>query len=81
MKLIRKPCVVSTFAVFLIGSCVFAIFSLYPFSNLTVAWCDMKQQVLPLLIEFRDILLGQGNMFLNLQNAGGMSFWGIFLFF
>ena len=81
MKLVKKPFIASAVSVFLIGLSVFAIFSLYPFGNLTVAWCDMKQQVLPLMIEFRDILLGKSSMFLNLQNAGGTSLWGIFLFF
>ena len=81
MKLVKKPFIASAVSVFLIGLSVFAIFSLYPFGNLTVAWCDMKQQVLPLMIEFRNILLGKSSMFLNLQNAGGTSLWGIFLFF
>ena len=41
----------------------------------------MNQQVVPLLCEFKDILEGKGSLFLNLQNAGGMNFWGVFLFF
>ncbi len=54
---------------------------LFPFGESTVSWCDMNQQVIPLLCEFQDILAGKGSLFLNLQNAGGMNFWGVFLFF
>lgn len=62
-------------------SVVYAIFGLYPFGGKTLAWCDMSQQVIPLLMELKDILEGKSGWFLNLQNAGGMSFWGIFFFF
>lgn len=41
----------------------------------------MNQQVIPLLLDFKDILEGNGSIFLNLQNGGGMNFWGVFLFF
>lgn len=60
---------------------VFAVYGLFPFGKNTLAWCDMLQQVLPLLMDFKNILLGNSNMLLNLANAGGMSFWGVFLFF
>ena len=66
---------------FLLGLVVFAVFSAFPFAKRTIAWCDMKQQVIPLMLEFRQILLGDGDFFLNLQNAGGMSFYSIFFFF
>ncbi len=60
---------------------IYYTYHLYPFGVQTVAWCDMKQQVIPILLDFKNILSGQSNMFLNLANAGGMSFWGVFLFF
>ncbi len=60
---------------------VYFFFDLYPFGDKSVAWCDMRQQVIPLLIQFRDILLGDADMFLNMENAGGMNFWGVFFFF
>ena len=66
-------------AVLLCG--VFAASGLYPFGDCTLAWGDMSQQVVPLLMELKDILSGKSGMFLNLQNAGGMSFWGVFFFF
>ena len=62
-------------------SAVYLSFGLFPFGDNTLSWCDMDQQVLPLLMDFKDILLGDGSMFLNLQSAGGMNFWGVFLFF
>ena len=64
-----------------IGLVIYAAFSLFPFSNLTIAWCDMKQQVIPLLIEFKQILSGEADFFFNFQNAGGMNFFGPFFFF
>lgn len=60
---------------------VFAGYGLYPFGANTLAWGDMEQQVIPLMLDFKDILAGKGDIFLNLQNAGGMSFWGVFFFF
>lgn len=60
---------------------LYAMKELFPFGEFTVSWCDMNQQVVPLLCEFKDILEGKGSLFLNLQNAGGMNFWGVFLFF
>lgn len=60
---------------------VYAAYGLFPFGTGTISWCDMNQQVIPFLMDFKNILLGKANLFLNLQNAGGMSFWGVFLFF
>ena len=60
---------------------LYAMKGLFPFGEFTVSWCDMNQQVVPLLCEFKDILEGKESLFLNLQNAGGMNFWGVFLFF
>ena len=60
---------------------VFFVSRMFPFGYNTLSWCDMNQQVIPFLMDFKDILSGKANMFLNMQNAGGMSFWGVFLFF
>lgn len=60
---------------------VYAWFGLFPFGGKTLAWGDMKQQVIPLMLEFKDILAGKSGFLLNFQNAGGMSFWGVFFFF
>lgn len=55
--------------------------SLYPYGNKSVAWCDMNQQVIPLLSDFKDVLEGKQGFTYNLANAGGMSLFGVFFFF
>ncbi|MCH5324720.1 MAG: YfhO family protein [Eubacterium sp.] len=68
-------------AVAVILLAVFAANGLYPFGEKSLAWCDMRQQVVPLILDFKDILAGKGDFFLNMQNASGMNFYGVFLFF
>ena len=65
----------------LILGLVFFCFGLYPFGEKSAAWGDMKQQVVPLMLEWKDILSGRAGFFYNLNNAGGMSFFGVFFFF
>lgn len=60
---------------------VYAVFGLFPFGPNTLAWGDMVQQTVPLLMQLKDVLAGRSGLFLNLQNAGGMSFWGVLFFF
>jgi len=75
---------ISSLAFLLTGGVLCAVyigFGLFPFGEKTLAWGDMKQQVIPLMLEFKDILAGKSGFLLNFQNAGGMSFWGVFFFF
>lgn len=78
----------------MIGSCLLApaaaagvlllvywMYHLFPFARYMFAWGDMTQQSIPLLLDFKNVLSGQFDLFLNTANAGGMSFWGVFLFF
>lgn len=60
---------------------IFCVYHLFPFSNNTIAWCDMRQQVVPLMVNFKNILDGKEGFFINMQNAGGMNFAGIFFYF
>lgn len=64
--------------------CAFgAIFStngIFPFGDLTIAWCDACQQTIPLLCDLKDVLLGKSNLWLSLENAGGMNFYGVYFF-
>ena len=60
---------------------VFKNYNMYPFGQGSIAWCDMNQQGIPLLMNFKDMLSGKDNLFFSMQNAGGMSFWGVFCFF
>lgn len=59
----------------------FMFFGIFPFGNKTVSWCDMNQQTIPLLMDLKDILDGNSSVFYSTGNAGGMNFWGVFLFF
>ncbi len=53
---------------------------LFPFGTKALNWGDMAQQNFPILLQFRDVMLGkQGTMF-SMVNAGGMDFTAMFLF-
>ncbi len=60
---------------------VFKNYNMYPFGQGSIAWCDMNQQGIPLLMDFKDMLSGKDNLLFSISNAGGMSFWGVFCFF
>lgn len=77
----KQRCWPAPIATALLTLLVFFLFHLYPFENQTLAWCDMKQQVIPFLLDFQNILKGNADFLLNTQNAGGMSFLGVFFFF
>lgn len=74
-------CLLAPGAALLLLTVFFSFTGIYPFGKYAISWCDMNQQVLPFLLDLKDILSGQGNLFLNMQNGGGMNFWGVFLFF
>lgn len=73
--------IIPPFIVMAIMMVMFFLSGMYPFGNKSLAWCDMRQQVLPLMLDFKDILSGNGNLIFSWQNAGGMNFLGVFLFF
>lgn len=82
----QKPSVLITmllppFAVMVILLIAYAIGGVYPFGEKCIALCDMHQQVIPLIMDFKDILSGKDNLFLNMQNAAGMNLYGVVLFF
>ena len=52
---------------------IYAGWGLFPFGQLTVSWCDMTQQVAPLLAQLQDVLLGKASLLFSMQNAGGMN--------
>lgn len=64
-----------------LAALLYAVFGLYPFGDGLLCWGDMNQQVMPLLLEYKNILCGKANMFYDLQAAGGSSFYGVYLFF
>ncbi len=56
----------------------FSIFyakGIYPFGHKTIAWCDMTQQGVPYIMNFKAILEGDDSLFLNMANAAGMDGW------
>ena len=76
-----KSFYVAPVLVLAVFSFIFAINGFYPFGNASVSWCDMNQQVIPLFCNFKDVLSGNSGFFLNMNNAGGMNFFGVFFFF
>lgn len=48
---------------------------IYPFGHKTIAWCDMTQQGVPYIMNFKTILEGDDGLFLNMANAAGMDGW------
>ncbi len=54
---------------------------LYPLGENTLVWCDMRQQVMPLLMQLKDMLAGEISPFYSLRAAGGMNLWGVLFFF
>ena len=75
----------SVFCAFIITSFIllFSFYTggLYPFGEGTISWCDMNQQVIPLINNFKDIMESGNGLFHNFNNAGGMNFYGVFFFF
>ncbi|MBO6159797.1 MAG: YfhO family protein [Firmicutes bacterium] len=59
----------------------YAVGGFYPFGDGLVSWCDMDQQVVPLLGIFKQILQGKDSLLYSFHTAGGMNFWGVFFFF
>ena len=77
----RRVFFLPPFFVFCAMMILFAANDLYPFGDQSIAWCDMNQQVIPLLLDFKDVLSGKEGFFFSFKNAGGMNFYGVFFFF
>ncbi len=67
--------------VFIVFSVIYSHHKIFPFGDNSVAWCDLKQQGIPLLMNLKDALSGNGSVIYSFNNASGMNFWGVFLFF
>ncbi len=80
-KRMWPACLAAPLMVLAVFTVLFAEGGYYPFGQKTVSWCDMSQQVVPLLAEFKDVLEGKSGFLLSHANAGGMNFWGVFFFF
>ncbi len=60
---------------------IYKRYDMYPFGTRSLSWCDMSQQTVTLLNQFKDILDGRGSIFYSLKNSGGMNFYGVYFFF
>lgn len=69
---IIPPCFVTLFFLYF-----FKQNGIYPFGSKTIAWCDMTQQGVPYWINFKQVLEGDQNLFLNMANASGMDGWSM----
>ncbi|MBP0966995.1 MAG: YfhO family protein [Oscillospiraceae bacterium] len=58
-----------------------ALYGIFPCGGNTVTWCDMDQQAVPLLLQFRRQILSGEGLGYSVLDAGGMQFYGIFFFF
>lgn len=70
--------VLFTVALFLI---ICAVDGLYPIGSKSISWCDMNQQAIPILAEYKDVLSGKADLFISYSNAGGMNFFVLFLYY
>ena len=52
---------------------IFAENNIYPFGNKSIAWCDLSQQGVPYWMNFKNVLEGADDFFLNMGNAAGMN--------
>lgn len=65
---------VAVLTVFLLA---FKANGIYPFGKKTIAWCDLTQQGVPYWMNFKSVIEGDGDLFLNMYNAGGMNGWSL----
>ena len=72
------PACLITFLLFLLCS---RVYGLFPCGSNSVVWCDMEQQAVPLLVQFRQLMRSGETLSYSLLNAGGMQFYGVFFFF
>ena len=56
---------------------VYKIYGLYPFGNNTLAWCDMTQQALPLMMQAGVYTSGNISGLFSIVTAGGMNIIGV----
>ena len=67
-----------TVILFLIAA---AVYGLYPMGEKSISWCDMNQQAIPILAEYKDVLSGKNSIFLSHGNAGGMNYLVLFFYY
>ncbi len=68
----------ATFLLFLLMNC---FWNLFPCGQNSIVWCDMEQQAVPLLMQFRELVQSGESLFYSPLGAGGIHFYAIFCFF
>ena len=76
MKQTKCSLILAPAGVFLLLSAVYLLCGLFPYGENTMAWGDMTQQVIPLLLELKQMLLGGDGLTFSHLTAGGMNFVG-----
>lgn len=67
-----------TFLLFLLMNLCYGIF---PCGTNSIVWCDMEQQAVPLLLQFRQMVQNGESVWFSSLNAGGMYFYSVICFF
>lgn len=67
-----------TFLLFMLMNLLYGIF---PCGANSIVWCDMEQQAVPLLLQFRQMVQNGESIWFSSLNAGGMYFYSVFCFF
>ncbi|MCQ2407374.1 MAG: YfhO family protein [Oscillospiraceae bacterium] len=70
--------VLVTFGLFMLLNLLYGIF---PCGSNTIVWCDMEQQAVPLLMQFKRIMQSGETIAFSQLDAGGMRFYAVFFFF
>ncbi len=70
--------VLVTFGLFMLLNLLYGIF---PCGSNTIVWCDMEQQAVPLLMQFKRIVQSGETIAFSQLDAGGMRFYAVFFFF
>lgn len=58
-----------------------ALCGIFPCGANSIVWCDMEQQAVPLLVQFRQLVQSGESIAFSQLNAGGMHFYAVFFFF
>ena len=70
--------VLVTFGLFMLLNLLYGIF---PCGSNTIVWCDMEQQAVPLLMQFKQLVQSGETIAFSQLDAGGMRFYAVYFFF
>ena len=70
--------VLVTFGLFMLLNLLYGIF---PCGSNSIVWCDMEQQAVPLLMQFKQLVQSGETIAFSQLDAGGMRFYAVYFFF